>query len=115
MLGGSLTLASGFSGIAFSGNQMLPTQDGFYKYVMWVSGTTYRAKNTWTGVVEYSGTDFVSDIMQPVLNAHSGTGVSIQLTDQTFNITTPIMIPAVNTQCFSINGVYGSRDIGSYS
>ena len=57
--GYTMRLDANASGFAFSGMQMIPSfVSDAPTYVVWVSGTTYRAANANTGLITHSGTDF---------------------------------------------------------
>ncbi len=84
-LNSQLTIGAGASGISFSGLQMLPTM-GAPNYVVWVSGSTYRAMNTATGIIEQSGTDLAT-VIQPIISglSLSVVGGYIHLKTGTYN------------------------------
>ena len=64
--GYTLRIDANASGFAFSGFQRLPTPTD-PTYVVWVSGSLCQTMNTIRGIVEYSGTDWYT----LVLDMHS--------------------------------------------
>ena len=108
--GGGITIGAGASGISFSGLQMLPSRT-IEEYFVWVSGSTIRAVNNRTGIIEQSGTDF-STVVNAVLTAKTTTGTEINFAGhQTFTVNSPISIPVTNSNKFSFKGVWGNREV----
>jgi len=81
---GSITLASGASGINFSGMQMLPSF-ALGSYSMWISGSVYRVMNNQDGTLLYSGTNPTSGLMTAIQNIGYGSASLIR-TGGTINI-----------------------------
>lgn len=97
MLGGSLALASGFSGIGFSGMQRIPFEDTGH-YTVWRSGGGVYAMRTQTGVIEYSGDNEISGItwaIQHLDDTATGTAMKggvVYIKKGTYNLSGEISI-----------------------
>jgi len=80
-LQGGLVFQSGFSGISFSGMQMLPTIGAPADYVVWASGSTYRAVRSADGQIVASGA-----VPQAVIQAALDQGGDIYISDGIYTL-----------------------------